>query len=114
MESRQLEMLRIYLGEADRYHGRPMYQALVLALREHGIAGATALRGIMGYGAHSTMHTAALLDLSEDLPIIIEAIDEPEQLHHALKKLEELGFDPPLITVEKVHAWTSPPRDRKK
>ncbi|MCC7479490.1 DUF190 domain-containing protein [bacterium] len=109
----EMVLLRIYLGEADRYKGRPMYQALVEALREHGIAGATVLRGLMGYGAHSTMHTSALLDLSSDLPIVIEAIDSAEQVEYALEKLRELGFDPPLLTTEKVQAYTNPVRDRK-
>ncbi len=109
----EMVLLRVFLGEADRFKGRPAYQALVEALREHGIAGATALRGLMGYGAHSTMHTSALLDLSADLPIVVEAIDTAEQVEYALRQLAELGFDPPLLTTEKVQAYTNPVRDRK-
>jgi PII-like signaling protein len=68
-------LLRIYIGEADRWHGRPLYQAIVEMVRREGLAGVTVLRGIMGFGAHSHMHSARILRLSEDLPIVVDIID---------------------------------------
>ena len=68
-------LVRIYIGEADRWHGRPLYQAIVEVLRERGMAGTTVLRGIEGFGAKAHLHTARILRLSEDLPILIEAVD---------------------------------------
>ena len=78
-------LLRIFLGESDKHEGKPLYEWLVLKAREAGLAGATVLRGIEGFGAHSRLHTAKILRLSEDLPIVIEIVD-------ALEKIE--GFMP--------------------
>ena len=72
------KLLRIFLGEADRWHGQPLYEAIVLEARKRGLAGATAIKGFMGFGAHSRIHTAKLLELSQDLPIVIEIVDASE------------------------------------
>ena len=73
-------LLRIFVGESDRHEGRPLYEWLVLKAREHGLAGATVLRGIEGFGAHSRVHTAKILRLSEDLPIVVEIVDTRERI----------------------------------
>ena len=73
------ELLRIFIGDSDRYHHKPLYEAIVETAREHQLAGATVLRGYLGFGAHSRIHTAKILRLSEDLPIVVEIVDAPEQ-----------------------------------
>ena len=73
-------LLRIFVGESDRHEGKPLYEWLVRKAREEGLAGATVLRGIEGFGAHSRLHTAKILRLSEDLPIIIEIVDALEKI----------------------------------
>ena len=73
-------LLRVFIGEADRHHGRPLSEVIVEAARKRGLAGATAWKGFMGFGAHSRIHTAKLLELSQDLPIIIEIVDAPEKI----------------------------------
>jgi hypothetical protein len=105
-------LARIYVGESDHHDGRPLYQAIVERLRERGIAGATVLRGIEGYGASARLHTARLLRLSEDLPILIEVVDEEARLRAVLPELDELVGDG-LITLEKVEvlAYRGTPRD---
>ena len=75
-ESKQGTLLRVFVGESDHYKGKPVYEAIVLKARELHLAGATVLRGMMGFGAHSRLHTAKILRLSEDLPIVIEIVDE--------------------------------------
>lgn len=77
---RYSKLLRIFVGELDKYKGRPMHEALVLKAREQGIAGATVLRGILSYGASSRIHSAKLLDLSADLPIVIEIVDTDKKI----------------------------------
>ena len=84
------KLLRIFIGEADRWHGRSLAEAIVLMLREEGLAGATVVRGIEGFGADSRIHTAHILRLSEDLPIVIEAVDREERIRRILPKLDEL------------------------
>lgn len=84
------KLLRIFVGEADRVQGRPLYEAIVEKAREVGLAGATVWRGIEGYGATSRIHTARILRLSEDLPILIEIVDTDERVRNALPHLEEL------------------------
>ncbi|BCW92727.1 MAG: hypothetical protein KatS3mg007_0621 [Thermoanaerobaculum sp.] len=71
------ELVRIFVGEGDRYHGKPLYEAIVLLAREMGLAGATVLRGVEGFGADSVVHTARILRLSEDLPMVIEVVEMP-------------------------------------
>ena len=84
------KLLRIFVGESDRCHGRPLYEAIVLKARELGLAGATVWRGIEGYGATSRIHTAKVLRLSEDLPILIEIVDIEEKVLAALPELDAL------------------------
>jgi uncharacterized protein len=96
------KLLRIFIGESDRWHGKPLYEAIVLASREHGLAGATVLRGPMGYGANSHIHTSKILRLSEDLPMIIEIVDVESKIQDFLPVLDEMVAEG-LITLETVH-----------
>jgi hypothetical protein len=95
-------LLRIYIGESDRWHHHPLYEAIVLKAREVGLAGATVLRGPIGFGASSRLHTAKILRLSEDLPMIIEIVDREEKVREFLPILDEMVSEG-LITLEKVH-----------
>lgn len=104
-------LVRIYLGESDTLQGRPLYQAIVERLRERGLAGATVLRGIEGFGAKQHLHSTRILSLSEDLPILVEAVDTEEKIRAVLPELDEMVTDG-LITLEKVDVITyraSPP-----
>ncbi len=94
-------LLRIYVGESDRWHDRLLYEALVLRAREMGLAGATVLRGVAGFGASSRIHTAKLLRLSEDLPVVIEIADEAERIERFLPVLDEMITEG-LVTLERV------------
>jgi len=94
-------LVRIYVGEADHRDGMPLYQAIVAFLRERGMAGATVLRGIEGFGANAHLHTTRLLRLSEDLPILIEVVDQEDRIRAVLPELDEMVGDG-LITLEKV------------
>lgn len=96
------KLLRIFIGESDRWHGKPLYEAVVLAAREHGLAGATVLRGPMGFGANSMIHTAKILRLSEDLPMIVEIVDAENKIHDFLPVLDEM-VEEGMITLETVH-----------
>jgi PII-like signaling protein len=93
-------LLRIIVGEDDEYDGRPLYEAIVLALREQGLAGATVYRGIMGFGASSVLHSAHVLRLSEDLPIVIECVDRAEAVEAVLPVLDDM-IGEGLVTVER-------------
>jgi PII-like signaling protein len=95
-------LLRIFVGESDRWHGKPLYEAIVFAAREHGLAGATVLRGPMGYGASSHVHTSKIIRLSEDLPMVIEIVDTEEEIHDFLPVLDAMVTEG-MITLEKVH-----------
>jgi len=94
-------LLRIFIGETDSYKGKPLYEQIVLKAQELNLAGATVVRGIMGFGADSRMHTAKILRLSEDLPIIIEIVDTEENLQKLQPFLDET-VEEGLITLEKV------------
>ena len=94
-------LLRMYIGESDQYEGRPLYEVIVARLRELGIAGATVLRGIEGFGAHAHLHTTRLLRLSEDLPVLIEVVDSEDRVDAVLPELDRMVKDG-LITMEKV------------
>lgn len=96
----EAELLRIFIGESDRHQGRPLYEVIVLAARKRGMAGATVLRGMMGFGADSRMHTAKILRLSEDLPIIVEIVDKPERIAEFLPELDAM-IEEGLITLER-------------
>lgn len=82
------EVLRIFIGENDRWRGRSLHEAIVEEARRRGLAGATAWRGIMGFGASSRVHTSRILRLSEDLPIVIEIVDKPERIEEFLPVLD--------------------------
>jgi hypothetical protein len=94
-------LLRIYLGESDRHEGRPLHEAIVLEARALHLAGATVLRGPMGFGHSSRLHTAKILRLSEDLPIVIEIVDTPDKIHAFLPVLDGM-MGSGLVTLEKV------------
>ncbi len=95
-------LMRIYIGESDKLDGKPLYQAVVEMLRQEKVSGATVLRGILGFGARSHLHTANILRLSQDLPIIIEIVDSQVIIDNVLPQIEQVIGDG-LITLEKVH-----------
>jgi PII-like signaling protein len=94
-------LLRIFLGESDRHGARPLYEAIVLKAREMHLAGATVLRGSMGFGRSSRLHTAKILRLSMDLPLVIEIVDTEEKIQQLLPWLDEV-MKGGLVTLEKV------------
>lgn len=96
------KLLRIFIGESDQWNHQPLYEAIVLKARELHLAGATVLRGPMGFGASSHLHTAKILRLSEDLPMVIEIVDSEEKIHRFLPHLEQI-LGSGLVTMEKVH-----------
>jgi hypothetical protein len=95
------KLVRIFIGESDRWHGKPLYQAIVQRVREEGLAGATVVRGIEGFGADSHLHTSRILRLSEDLPIVIEIVDTAENVERVLPLLDEM-VEEGMVTVERV------------
>lgn len=97
----QALLLRIFIGESDRYEGRPLYETIVLRAREMHLAGATVLRGPLGYGRSSRLHTAKILRLSEDLPLVIEMVDSEEKIEAFISELERI-MGSGLVTIEKV------------
>lgn len=94
-------LLRIFIGESDRHEHQPLYEAIVLKAREAGLAGATVLRGPMGFGKSSRLHTAKILRLSMDLPMIIEIVDGEEKINAFLPTLDRM-IGGGLVTLEKV------------
>jgi PII-like signaling protein len=94
-------LLRIFLGESDEFEGRPLYEVLVLKARELHLAGATVLRGPMGFGHSSRLHTAKILRLSEDLPLVIEIVDSEDKIREFLPALDDI-MQSGLVTLEKV------------
>lgn len=92
-------LMRIFIGENDRYEGRPLYDALVEMFRKEGFAGATVLRGISGFGAHSVYHTQKLLALSSDLPLIVEVVDSQSKIDAIMPRIDQM-MDGGLITLE--------------
>jgi PII-like signaling protein len=103
-------LMRIFIGESDKYLGRPLYQALLERLREKGLAGATVLRGVAGFGASSTLHTDKVLRLSLDLPIIIEVVETEETIQGVLPTLDEM-IGGGLITLERARVIMYRPGD---
>jgi PII-like signaling protein len=83
-------LLRIFVGESDKHEHLPLYEAIVLKAREAGLAGATVVRGVMGFGRHSIMHTAKILRLSDDLPMVIEIVDRTEKIEAFLPVLQSM------------------------
>lgn len=95
------QLLRIFIGESDKWNGKPLYEEIILKARASGIAGATMVRGVMGYGAASRIHTAKILRLSEDLPVVIEIVDSAERISAFLPVVQEM-LDGGLVTLENV------------
>jgi uncharacterized protein len=100
-ESTDNKLLRIFIGESDTHDGRPLYEAIVETLRREGLAGATVLRGIEGFGKSSRLHTAHVLRLSDDLPIVIECVDASPRIEAVLPALDAMIGDG-LVTLERV------------
>ena len=94
-------LLRIFIGESDKHDGEPLYEWIVRQARGHGLAGATVLRGVEGYGAHSRLHTSKILRLSEDLPIVIEIVDTREKIE-AFLPIVDTAIPEGLATIERV------------
>ncbi len=94
-------LVRIFIGESDRHNGLALYEAIVQEARRRNMAGATVLRGIMGFGASSRLHTAKILRLSEDLPVVVEIVDTEERIEEFMPFLDEVVREG-LITMEKV------------
>ena len=101
----EAELLRRFIGESDKHTGRPLYEVIVESARQRGMAGATVLRGVMGFGANSRMHTAKILRLSEDLPMVIEIVDKPERIAEFLPELDSM-IGEGLVTLEKIRVVT--------
>ena len=95
------KLLRIFIGESDTWHGRPLYEAIVARVREEGLAGATVPRGIEGFGAHSRIHSSRILRLSEDLPVVVEIVDTAENVDRVLPLLDEMVSEG-MVTLERV------------
>lgn len=95
-------LLRIFIGEADTWHGKPLYEAIVQRARKEGLAGATVLRGIEGFGAASRIHTSRILRLSEDLPVVIEIVDTADNVDRVLSDLDDMVAEG-MVTTERVH-----------
>jgi len=94
-------LLRIFVGESDKFEGRPLYEEIVQRAREKGLAGATVLRGILSFGASSRIHTAKILRLSEDLPVVIEIADKSERIETFLPELDGM-ISEGLVTLEEI------------
>src|SRR5678815_4529068 len=94
-------LLRVFIGESDRFGHHPLYESIVLKAREHGLAGATVTRGLMGYGKNSVLLTAKILRLSEDLPMVVEIVDSLEKIENFLPILDHMVSDG-LVTLETV------------
>jgi len=94
-------LMRIHIGESDRWHGAPLYEALIKLFRAEGLSGVTVLRGVAGYGSTSRLHTDKILRLSQDLPIVLEVVEYSERIEQILPKLDEM-VGGGLVTLEKV------------
>jgi hypothetical protein len=106
-------LLRIFISELDRYHGQPLYEVLVLKAREVGLAGATVLRGPLGYGHSSRIHTSKILRLSDDLPLVIEIVETQQKIDAFLPVLDEM-MESGLVTIEKARVLRYGPNPNKK
>lgn len=97
---REGKLLRVFIGEQDKWHGQPLFEAIVHLARKQGLAGATCIKGFLGFGAKSHIHTAKILRLSEDLPVIIEIVDSEEKIQEFLPQLDTMIGDG-LVTLER-------------
>ena len=115
--SGEAKLLRIFVGESDKIHHVPVYEKIVTEARKAGLAGATVLKGVMGYGGSSIIHTSKLLDLSEDLPLIIEIVDEAAKIEAFVPIVDKIFEDADsggLITLEKAEILKYTAGSRKK
>lgn len=97
----EAEILRIFIGESDKCDGKPLHEAIVTEARKRDMAGATVLKGMLGFGVHSRIHSAKIFAISEDLPVVVEIVDSPERIEAFLPDLNKMVGEG-LITVEKV------------
>lgn len=104
------QLLRIFIGESDHWQGRPLHEEIVRLFRESGLAGATVLRGVEGFGASSRLHTTRLLQLSQDLPLVIEVVDIEQRIATVLPRLDEMVREG-MMTIERVHIISYRGRD---
>jgi len=96
------KLLKIYIGESDRWHGEALYHAIIKKIKEHGLAGATTIRGIEGFGANSRIHTRHIEVLSQDLPILIEVVDTEERIEEIIKTVEPMITEGLIAVVNEV------------
>jgi PII-like signaling protein len=94
------KLLRVFVGESDKWHGRPLYEAIISEARTRGLAGATAWKGFVGFGANSRLHTAKVLRLSEDLPVVVEIVDAADKISAFLPVVDAMVTEG-LVTVER-------------
>jgi hypothetical protein len=104
-QSIESKLLRVFVGEGDKYRGAPLYEAIVELARERHLAGATVLRGLLGFGAHSRIHAAKVLRLSDDLPIVIEIVDSTEKIEAFMEELDGM-IEEGMLTTEKINVTT--------
>ncbi|GEM86905.1 DUF190 domain-containing protein [Meiothermus granaticius] len=97
----EAKLVRVFIGEFDQWQGRPLFEAIVMEAKKAGLAGATVFKGFMGFGGHSLIHTAKILQLSEDLPILVEIVDTEEKIQAFLPTLDAM-IQEGLVTLEKV------------
>ena len=107
-------LVRIFLGESDRWHHTPLYRAILERLRREGFAGATVIHGVAGFGASSVIHTAGLVELSTDLPVLVEVVDDEDHVERLLPILDEMVTGGALVTMEKVRVLKYAPGDKRK
>jgi PII-like signaling protein len=106
------KLVRIFLGESDRWKNQPLYVAIVEEMRRAGLAGATVFKGVLGFGGHSVVHAARILDMSSDLPIVIELVDSEERIAAFLPTLDAMVAEG-LVTMEKVEVISYKPGDAR-
>jgi PII-like signaling protein len=106
-------LMRIFIGESDRFEGKPLYEALVEMFRKKGLAGATVIRAVSGFGAHSVYHTQKLLALSSDLPLIVEVVDAMERIDAVMPEIDRM-MGGGMITLEKATVIRYTPNEEKK
>lgn len=106
----EAKLLRIFIGEADRWQGKPLHEAIVAEARARGLAGASVFKGFEGYGAHSRIHSAKILQLLEDLPVLVEIVDTEEKIRAFLSVIDAMVQEG-LVTMEKVEVIRYLPKE---